>query len=339
MPEIEVLIHRLKLEPHPNADALEMAAIGGYRAVVKLDEFKNGDLVAYIPEDSIIPPELIEKMDLANYLVGKDHNRVKAIRLRGALSQGLILPMDDVQEGDDVTEMLGITKYVPEVPSSMNGEVWHTGHMTVKFDVHDIKKYPDVIQDGEEVVMTEKLHGTCCQMGFYQDEPIVTQKGIGNKRFAFQVDQVNASCIYVQEFLKRRDLLDEIHQDHPSFYLLGEIYGRGVQDLQYDLKERNFRVFDVYLGEPGAGRFLDYDQMMEFLGSKFDTVPLAYRGPYQESQARDATTGQSIIANHIREGVVIKPVQEREDPKLGRVILKSKSEKYLLRKGNATEFE
>ena len=339
MPELEVLIHRLKLEPHPNADALELAAIGGYRAVVKLDEFKDGDLVAYIPEDSIIPQQLLKEMELENYLAGRDGNRVKAIRLRGALSQGLVWPMEGVQEGDDVTERLGITKYVPEVPSSMNGEVWHTGYMTIPFDVHDIKKYPDVIQEGEEVVMTEKLHGTCCQMGFYQDKPIVTQKGIGNKRFAFQLDQVNAGCIYVQEFLKRRELLEEIHQEHPSFYLLGEIYGRGVQDLQYDLKERNFRVFDVYLGEPGAGRFLDYDEMVEFLGEKFERVPLAYRGPYEESRTQEATTGQSIIANHIREGIVVKPVHERDDIKLGRVILKSKSEKYLLRKGNPTEFE
>ena len=339
MPELEVLVHKLKLEPHPNADALELAAIGGYRAVVKMGEFQDGDLVAYIPEDSIVPQDLLREMGLETYLAGKEGNRVKAIKLRGALSQGLVWPIDGAQEGDNVTERLGITKYVPEVPSSMNGEVWHTDNMTVKFDVHDIKKYPEVIQEGEEVVMTEKLHGTCCQMGFYRDEPIVTQKGIGNKGFAFLLDQVNAGCIYIQEFLKRRELMDELHLKHPSFYILGEIYGPGVNDLHYGLAGRNFRAFDVYLGEPGAGRFLNYDEMVLFLERKFETVPLVYQGPYEDSILTDSTGGQSTIAEHIREGVVIKPTREREDVHLGRVILKSKSEKYLVRRGNTTEFE
>ena len=339
MAEFEVLVHRLELEPHPNADALELAAIGGYRAAVKMGEFQDGDLVAYIPENSIVPSELLREMGLENHLVGKDRNRVKAIKLRGILSQGLVWPISGAQEGDDVTERLGITKYVPEIPSSMSGEVWNTPGMTLQFDIENIKKYPDVLQEGEEIVATEKLHGTFCQMGFYREEPIVTQKGIGNRRQAFLLDQVNAGCIYVQQFHKQRATLDEIHEEHPTFYIMGEIHGRGVQDLQYDMKEKGFRVFDVYLGEPEKGRFLDYDEMLEFTQGRFETVPLVHRGPYEEARLEEVTRGKSMIAQHLREGVVIKPSHEREDLRMGRVILKSTSENYLLRKGKTTEFE
>ena len=339
MAEFAVKIHRIRLEPHPNADAIELAAIGGYRSVVKLGQFQEGDLLAYIPEGAIIPSGLLQEMGLENYLAGPEQNRVKAIRLRGIVSQGLVWPVPDAQEGEDVTERLGITKYVPEVPSDMNGEAYPARGMVVKFDVEDIKQYPDVLQEGEEIVATEKLHGTFCQMGFHHDIPIVSQKGIGNQGLALMTGEVNDRCIYVQEFRKHLEALKTLHQLHPVFYLLGEIHGAGVQDLKYDLKEKRFRVFDVYLGEPDGGRFLNQDEMLSFIDGHFEPVPLVYRGPYRAQEVAEISQGQSLIASHMREGVVIKPTTEREDMFLGRVILKSKADRYLLRKDNPTEFE
>ena len=70
MAEFAVKIHRIRLEPHPNADAIELAAIGGYRSVVKLGQFQEGDLLAYIPEGAIIPSGLLQEMGLENYLAG-----------------------------------------------------------------------------------------------------------------------------------------------------------------------------------------------------------------------------------------------------------------------------
>ena len=91
MSTFAVKVVPITIEPHPNADALELARVGDYRAVVKKGEFHSGDLVAYIPEGAVLPPELIEHMGLTGRLAGKDANRVKAVRLRGALSQGLCL--------------------------------------------------------------------------------------------------------------------------------------------------------------------------------------------------------------------------------------------------------
>ena len=101
MAEFEVNVVKIdRIEDHPNADALELAIIGGYRAIVKIGEFKAGDPVVYIPEAAIIPQYLLEDMGLEGYLAGKDKNRVKAIKLRGILSQGLVLPIDVKTSGD-----------------------------------------------------------------------------------------------------------------------------------------------------------------------------------------------------------------------------------------------
>lgn len=81
--------------PHPNADALDLAVIGGYRAVVKKGVFKKGDSVVYIPEDALVPEDILEHIGLTGRLAGKQKNRVKAIRLRGELSQGIVVRLKD----------------------------------------------------------------------------------------------------------------------------------------------------------------------------------------------------------------------------------------------------
>ena len=90
MAVFESKVHALKVEPHPNADRLELAAVGGFRCVVQKGAFKNGDLAAYIPEAAVCPEWLIKELGLEGRLAGSKHNRVKAVKLRGALSQGLV---------------------------------------------------------------------------------------------------------------------------------------------------------------------------------------------------------------------------------------------------------
>lgn len=146
------------IEPIEGADRIELAVIGGYRSVVKKDEFKTGDLAVYIPEQALLPQHLLEQLGLVNdrgegKLAGRDGNRVKAVKLRGTLSQGITAPVDlvsrDVQKGDDVKEELGITKWEPDIPAQMAGEVANlTGH-TVKYDIENLKKFSTTYKSGE----------------------------------------------------------------------------------------------------------------------------------------------------------------------------------------------
>lgn len=152
------------LEPIQGADLIELAKIREYRAVVKKGVFAVGDKVAYIPEASLLPPELIEKMGLVGRLAGSEKNRVKAIKLRGQLSQGLVLPADPEWEiGQDVAEVLGITKWEVPIPPHLRGNVVNAMvPYTMTYDVENFKNFPDLIFDDEPVVVTEKIHGTCC---------------------------------------------------------------------------------------------------------------------------------------------------------------------------------
>lgn len=94
MSTFEVKVYAAKIEVHPNADAIELARISDYLSIVKKGQFKNGDLVVYIPAGALLPEWILKKLELEGKLAGKDKNRIKAIRLRGILSEGVIFPIE-----------------------------------------------------------------------------------------------------------------------------------------------------------------------------------------------------------------------------------------------------
>lgn len=383
MSTFEVKVYRLEIEDHPNADVIELAKVGDYRSIVPKGQFKTGDLAVYIPEAAVVPDWVISRLGLEGKLAGKAKNRVKAIKLRGILSQGLILPLEyrenvmdqdthecsdhyvlshefgsagiSVEEGQDVTEFLGITKWEPPIPVHMAGEVFNALGYTLKYDIENLKKFPDVLQHGEEVVVTEKLHGTWCCFGYHPevDTHIITSKGLSEKGLAFKLNEANENNLYVRALNATAPnpdgtggtVLDRMHEmfgyDMP-FYILGEVFGAGVQDLTYGGEKPQFRIFDIYTGNPGEGAYLnplELGVVAKQIG--VTTVPVLYVGAYSRGIVEHYTDGMETASGkeaHMREGIVIKPLEERSNVELGRVILKSVSEAYLLRKGKPTEF-
>src|ERR1700728_669342 len=97
MSTFAVTLEQLTIHEHTNADALELAQVGLCRAVVLKGQFKTGDYALYIPEQAVLPDELIEELGLVGRLAGPQHNRVKAVRLRGQLSQGIVCRPAKVQ--------------------------------------------------------------------------------------------------------------------------------------------------------------------------------------------------------------------------------------------------
>lgn len=100
MSSFQVPVKRIRaIEAHPNADAIEFAVVDGYRSIVRKGDFASGELVAYIPEASIVPEAVIRRLGLwdaekgKGKLSGKAGNRVSAIKLRGQISQGLCYPL------------------------------------------------------------------------------------------------------------------------------------------------------------------------------------------------------------------------------------------------------
>lgn len=351
-----VQVVRLAIEPHDNADALEIARIGGYASVVRKDQFQTGDLVAYIPEQSIVPAELLEELGLTGRLAGSQANRVKAIRLRGVLSQGICYPArPGWVEGQDVTEDLGIVKYTPPIPTHMSGELISAGlDRCMRYDIENLKRYPEVFEAGEPVVFSEKIHGTWCQLGVMSEAHahpdhgrlIVSSKGLASQGLAFDPEATeNAHNLYLR-VARKLDVLERLASRDQTIFVLGEVFGQGVQDLGYGASSQadetlGFRAFDVYVGVPGSGAFLSDVELGVFLEELgIERAPVLYRGPYSEEAVQTYTNGRETVSGkeaHVREGIVIRPQVERRDLRLGRVQLKSVSAAYLLRKGG-TEY-
>ena len=360
MSVFKVEVVKLHIAPHPDADVLELAQVGGYVAVVRKGEFRTGDLAVYIPEGAVVPTEILARMGLEGKLAGPQKNRVKAARLRGVLSQGLVGSFKalgiEAREGDDVAERLGITKYEPPTPVALGGEVFNAGReLTLDFDVQNWKSYPDILQEGEEVIFTEKLHGTCTIVAIlpYKDahpeafgerkNVLIFSKGLGAKGLAFKNNERNKDNLYVRATRALVARIDEVQRDTtgvvmPNF-ILGETFGPGVQDLTYG-NGVGFRVFAAAYGYRGDQRYQNWSFVEGSFKAQFnfETVPVLYRGPFSVAAMREHTDGKTAMgADHIREGIVMVPAVERTDPRIGRVCLKSVSADYLTRK-NGTEY-
>ena len=356
---MEVTVVPVTVETHPNADALEIARVGDYQSLVRKGQFLTGDLVAYIPEGSMLPLDLVEQMGLNGRLFGPDKNRVKAIRLRGTLSQGLCLAADPAWvDGQDVMELLGITKYESDIPTCLAGNVWFaTTKRTLPYDVKNIKASPNALEDGEIVVIKEKIHGTCFISGAVMNpdpvegDLIVQSKGLGGKGLAMKInDPINDTNLYVRtsrEYNLHEITRMERDERGLNVYVIGEIFGHGVQDLQYGAhngtRVEGFRVFDVFVGTPTTpdARFLNDAELTAFCERhNLRSAPLLYRGPYSKEIMLAHTDGLETVSgtsSHMREGVVVRPLVERYDKRLGRIQFKSVSAAYLLRK-DGTEF-
>lgn len=200
MSTFECSVVRVTIVPHPNADAIEIAQIGGYQAIVQKGRFAPNELAVYVPEAAVLPYSILKDMGFWDAMNNKGTlstsagNRVKAIRLRGVLSQGILIKglafvggdhvmlsssygvevtdthptvmMKQFAEGDNVAEFLGITKWEPAIPKHMQGKVAGGDlYATIGYDFEALKKHPTLFDDGQLVSITEKLHGTLLQVG------------------------------------------------------------------------------------------------------------------------------------------------------------------------------
>lgn len=364
MSSFQVTAERIRITEHSNADALELAQVGGYRAVVRKGQFEDGQLAVYIPEQAILPDELIDELGLTGKLAGSKRNRLKPVRLRGELSQGIVCLPSAVADVDlaqaeaqrtDLAEALGVTKYVPSVPVHMSGEA-HVATDQVRWvDIENVKRYPEVFEDGDWVIGTEKLHGTCCAITFHADpehpDPLqVSSKGLNSRGLALTgTDKNRQKNLYwraVDTFeleTLARAIAEELDVD--TVALFGEVYGAGVQDLTYGQAsgQISFALFDVaVVSDGGARTFIAASALPALIAGRVPLAPVLYNGPYDEAKLWELATGEETVSGtgaHLREGLVVRPWRERYAPQLGgRVILKFVSDAYLLR-GNATEYE
>ena len=319
MDSIMISTHKIEvvpihLEPHPNADSLSLVKVfDHYVCAVRTEDWKARTLGAYCPPDSLMP-------DLPEYAFLQGHFRIKAKKLRGVVSQGLLIPAPDgAQIGDDVAERLGIKHYDPPVRFRMGEDGPPPPIAGPYYDIENWFRYGNLIPSGTPVEITEKLHGTNFRITWQRDKIWVAARSRYRKP--------SGDSLYWQA-IDDNPWLAELAQSRPNAVFYGEIFGC-VQDLKYGAPhERLIRIFEVF----EDGRFLDVEPRNRIVPAD-RRPPVLYTGPYSDRHVEDHLNGPSVFpgAHHVREGVVIRPLTSMFNEEIGRVILKAVSPLYLER--------
>lgn len=342
--------------PHPNADRLEilrfeMAGIGEttYEVVSQKGSFAVGDLAAYFSVDCLLPTSHPDFAFLKGRLdgAGKDVFRLKAARLRGVFSQGLLVPCPaGMSFGEGCAEHFGVTYYRAPEPDS-----WSNAPSSTKkprpqtfpiYGVDSLKKMPRLFEDGEPIVVTEKIHGTNFRFGWVRKRFLGIPYGWKFVVGSHRVIKGDGSSGYYGEdvWMDAADRMDLARKtwDYRGYTFYGELYGhtysgQKIQDLTYGRKPSDgpgLAVFDIRTPE---GKWMPFDERLwALVDCDLPDVPLMYIGNYDGEFVKSLAEGKSALdPKQIREGVV---VESHFAPLVGpRRKAKYVGEGYLTRKG------
>ncbi len=365
------------IQPIEGKDRIVLATVNGYQAIVGKDTYQLGEEVVYISEQSIIPDTLQEELGLVGRLAGGNKDRVKAIRMGGVLSQGIVCqPQAWVEAGkpnltsDMLDGLLQVAKWEPTIPLSMSGKVARPrGNAPIcpMYDIENIKKQRhlrfehdpitgETIGDGvwfdpfhgETVTVTEKLHGTNFAVHLNREEDgtvntdnvYIYSKGLGKHGHVLLED---ANNVYWKAFRKNPDLAAWmgqalINMAHvDSITVRGEVVGTGIQDLTYGV-EFELAIFSIEYHTQGVTTAVHPDET----SFPFDigTIPILYQGVYDYDLCVELSQGDNIWGVpdlHVREGVVVTHAYQYRQLSGDRFAAKFINPDYLTRKGG-TEF-
>lgn len=345
--------------PIDGADAIEVARVDGWNVVVKKGEFRVGEIACYLEIDSWVPTEIapfLSKGKEPNEYNGVKGERLRSVKLRGQISQGLliklehhigesVLPFDHVRHvvtlGEDVTQKLGIQKWEAPVPAQLAGQIegLFPTHLVSKTDQERIQNcYKDVqnrvrmmqtdLFSNVEFVIEEKLDGSSCTIICHNGEFKVCSRNLELRR-----DENNS---FWKAAMKYEKTLMDFHTKHNrNFAIQGELIGLGIQGNPYKLQGQELYVFDMYDIDVGFYLVRDVrEKFVEQFGMK--NVPVVGHssdtaGNFEASDVErilKVADGQSFVnPETIREGVVYKCTKD------GRLTFKAISNRWLIKKG------
>lgn len=339
----------LALNKVENSDNLEIATILGWNVVVRVGEVKLGQLAVYCEIDSMLPnsdwlPEAIQKrIETQN---NKDYFRVKTIKLRGALSQGVIVPMPNVVlqeiskqnlnidecEGMDVTNILQIKKYSIDVDDVVHQRNPRVKVKTFPTDVLDkteedrIQSNPKMLKQllGKPYIISEKHDGTSATYLIHPDsnEFLVCSRNQIRPPNDNPENQPDDSYWKIAKELN----IESILRENPDLALQGEICGPSIQKNRLNFKHQRLHIFTIV--NIKTRQRLHYDDMINFCKTyKLDVVTLLERGesfPYDNVPILlQKAEGKYPGTKNEREGIVIRSID-------GILSFKVISNKYLL---------
>ncbi len=297
------------VEPHRKADRLDLVRVGGWQCVVKRGEFQAGDRVVFVAIDTLLSPAHWNR-----FLADKDFPdnpiRLKTVRLRGEYSQGLVLPLSVLPEalrvaedGFEVSQHLGITKYEKELPAGLAGVAigGFPAALCAKTDEENGLSNDQLVQEvlQSPVTVTRKLDGSSCTVIFEGNK--ITH--VCSRRLQLKQDESS-------RFWRAARKLSSVSTSD-TVVIQGELMGPGIQGNQLGLKDGELFVFQVSMG----GCFLPYQEMFEFcrgvLGCQ--VVPLIIdAGRFSNTEELQFLADeQKLDSGEFAEGIVVRPVDYR----------------------------
>ena len=332
------------------SDFLELTTVmGEYPVILRKGEYKEGQLVAFIPYDSIVPD--IETFHFLAKPIKRDKNgailippppvgqvgikdrTIRAKKIRGTYSEGLIVPAPEgFKEGDSVIEYFGLVKreYEEELPEkgSNENEVSPKTFNLFKYDLEGMAKYGYAFEENEPVIITEKIEGENCAVVYTEDKLWVRSRNY------FKRESDDSHWWDVPHRLG----LEEKLKSFPGLVVWFELYGN-VKGWKYDCQvvdgriQRAGRIFDVW--DTKHKKFLEWEEVERIAQAiEMPTVPVLYKGQWKSDRSLHyLAEGQSTIGTCVREGFVMRSAPEQWHAKLGRKIIKLKGRDYKLTKG------
>ncbi len=337
---------KFRLKTHGNADALSLALVEetGWQCVVKTSDWvQPGEVVSddpqalpareglYIGIDALLDPARTEFAFLKDKATkkfpdGRPGHRIKTVRLRARLSQGLLIRIEPwmraytLESGaldlDAINAHLGVERYEPPIPPDLRGEMVRSpGEFHRYTGIENGKNVPTMFEPGDAVLVTEKIHGTNWRVGLVH-EGLDSGPGyfVGSHNTAKLVEGGTTLYAVMARTYLPEEKLREIAAEFPfsqHFIVYGEAYGHKVQDLNYGCKanERKVALFDVLIDHVWQPWDV-VSKIAHLLG--LETVPLLYAGVYDAAEIAALRDGKSTLpgAAHVREGVVVKAVPE-----------------------------
>ena len=242
------------IQPIEGADMIELAVVDGWKVVVaKNVGHKIGDMVIYCEIDSFLPIkeefEFLRKSSYRKLVDGTEGFRLKTIKLRGQISQGLILPISVVEYtnvgfevGMDVTNLLGVTKYEPPIPAELSGKVKglfpsflrKTDEERIQYLTKEYEEYKSL---GRKFYVTEKLDGSSAT--FYYKDGVF---GVCSRNLELLETEDNTFWKVAREL----DLENKMKDFGVNISLQGELIGEGIQGNPYEIKGQTVKFFNLF---------------------------------------------------------------------------------------------
>ena len=307
------------IQPIPGADAIVVATVKGWKVVVKVNEYKVGDLAVYYEIDSFLPirPQF-EFLRKSSYkrMGSSEGFRLKTIRLRGQISQGLLTPIPEgisnPKEGDDLTEALDIVKYEPPIPAQLAGKIKGTFPSFIpKTDEIRIQNFESEVgfsPVGERAYVTEKLDGTSFTCYFNNGVFGVCGRN-------WELSETSDNSLW--RMANVLQLKEKMTKHGKNIALQGELIGAGINGNLYGLSDHKLYFFTGYDIDKGRRMFFDELEWVLF-GLQLQMVPLLEKYGFvipNESNIVDYmlkyAEGKSVLNMEVdREGVVVRGLEK-----------------------------